>query len=68
MNQEVLISTVHNEDNVVEVYLNPIDRIVSELIFSIRDKTQVFQTDLDSYLDKDSGYKGVDIQIINFLD
>ena len=67
MKQEVLISTVHNMDNVVETFLNPAENLVSELIYSFKGQMHVTQMDLDTYLNKDSGYKGVSQEIINAL-
>lgn len=68
MNQDVLISTIHNEDNVVEVYVNTKQHIVSELVFPVKGDAVVCQTDLSSYIDKGLGYKGVSERIVDFME
>lgn len=67
MEQEVLISTIHNIDNVVEVYLNPIDNLVSELVHLSKGHTHISQIDIETYLNKDFGYKGVEQELLNFF-
>jgi hypothetical protein len=47
--QEVLLTTIHNQNSVVEVYLNDKSKIISELIHLSGHKIRLYQYALEEY-------------------
>lgn len=50
--QEVLLTTIHNQDSVVEVYLNNQKNIITELFHLTDQKVQLYQYDFDKYKER----------------
>ncbi len=47
--QEVLLTTIHNQDSVVEVYLNDDRKIITELLHLSGLRVKVYQYKLENY-------------------
>ena len=54
--QDILLNTIHNLENVTEVYFNGIRNIVTEIMYLSNSKVYVYQYELDSYLKKIGSY------------
>lgn len=64
--QEILISTKHFQDSVVEIYLNQKKNLITELIHLSNHRVNVYQYDADKYLKESRKLSGIN-QKINSL-
>jgi len=55
--QEVLLTTIHNQDSVVEVFLNDDRKIITELFHLSGLRVKVYQYELDKYMERPGTFK-----------
>ncbi len=58
--QEVLLTTIHNQNNVVEVYLNKQNETISELHHLSNHRVKVYEYKLEEYKQKTNAYRILD--------
>ncbi|MDA9312507.1 hypothetical protein OAD50_03750 [Vicingaceae bacterium] len=54
--QEVLLTTVHNQNNVVEVYLNKLTQTVTELYHLSNHRVKVYEYEIEEYKQKPNSF------------
>ena len=47
--QEILLTTIHNQDNVVEVYLNDAEQLITEMIHLSNHRVKLYQFEVSQY-------------------
>lgn len=66
-NQDCLITTVHNIENVIEVYLNPNNKLVTELMHLSDNRIKVYQYELAKYLEQRATIKDIKPKLKSLL-
>jgi hypothetical protein len=66
--QYILLATIHNIENVVEVYLNKTENLISELIYFSDNRTKVYQFEFDKYIKESSHFRKIDEKITDLLE
>lgn len=65
--QEIIISTIHYENSVVEIYLNESESLISELRYLSNNRVNIFQFTLEDYLNKHNSSILIDSKIKSIL-
>ena len=66
-NQDVLLTTNHDLDSVVEVYFNENKNVITELKYLSNDRVRIYQYELDSYLTQARKINGVEEKLTEIL-
>lgn len=59
LTQDLLVSTIHNLDEVIETYFNVDQNIISEIQYKSNNRVLVYQHELELYLKEKSGSKNI---------
>lgn len=62
--QDILVTTVHEQESVLEVYLNKDQDLVTELKYLSNNRVRVYQYPTDTYLSQTIKTKGVEEKLM----
>lgn len=65
--QEILITTIHNQEDVMEIYFNEKMQLVTELVYKSNNRASIYQHTVALYLKQHKNFNGVEKKINDLM-